>query len=107
MVLVSLFVLVEMGKVPEMKPRSQQSITSGFCEFFTSRNQGYQDVSILFEGMIDVSNQVIAGCRLLIIIGIATLIIAKLLINTAQDGLSTIQTGFDLRAHRQKVMRPI
>jgi hypothetical protein len=107
MILVALFVLIEMGKVPELKSSSQQSIAGRFGEFLTCRNQRFQDISIFFERMIDISNQVIAGSRLLIIVGIATLIIAKLFIYTAQDRLTTIQTGFDLRAHTQKVMRSI
>jgi hypothetical protein len=49
--------------------------------------------------VIDVANQIIAGSKLLVIEGVSTLIIAKFLVDSPQNRLSTIQTKFRLCAH--------
>lgn len=105
MILIPFFTLVGMCVIFELKTSSKKTISIGFGEVFTCWNHGFQDISILFEGVIDVANQIIAGSKLLVIESVSTLIIAKFFVDPPQNRLSTIQTKFRLYAHKQKVMR--
>ncbi len=102
MIKVTFFVLVDMGEKPEIESGPGEFVAGGLGQIFPGRNQGFQDVPVFPKGMIDVSDEVIAHCMLLIVVGVSAAVITKLFVHSSLNGLPTVETKSFLEFHDQK-----
>lgn len=102
MVLVSFFILIGMGKKFEVETRPIQFFSCGFCQNFILRYKQLKNISVLLEGIIDIPNQIAAGCILLIVEGISAAVIAEFLIHSTLNGFSAMETKSISLLHQLK-----
>ena len=103
MVMVTFLVLVGMGKKSKIEASSTQPFPGSFCQFFIHWNQRLQDISVLFQCIVYVPDQVDIDCILSVVIGISAAIIAKFFVYPTSNGFATVEAQSFFLIHILKI----
>jgi hypothetical protein len=100
MVYIAFFVLVDMGEELEIKAQARQPFSRGFGKDFPAGNDCFENVAVLFKGMVDIPDEVYVFSVLLIVVGISTAIVTKFLVYPALNRLSAMKAISFFLSHR-------